>query len=100
MHPGRLMRDRNDGKARFRHEFLEVAADAVLRHWIERACRLVEDEDGWLVDKRAGYGDTLALTTREQSTSFADDRGKPFGHLCYELPCASRGKGLACFLRP
>ena len=44
------------------------------RGGVERGRRLVEDEDGGILDDRPGDGDLLALAAREADASLRDDR--------------------------
>ena len=61
---------------------------------VEGARRLVEDQNAWIGDQRAGNGDTLALATRKSGAALADDSVVAFAQLKDEIVCprkASRG---------
>ena len=48
---------------------------------VERARRLVEDQDARLSRQRAGDGDPLALPAREAAAALSDDRVVALGQL-------------------
>ena len=48
---------------------------------VERAGRLVEDQDARIGDQRAGDGDALALAARQAAAALADDGVVAFGQL-------------------
>lgn len=50
---------------------VESFLDESLGRDVERARRLVEEEDGWIADDGSGDGDTLFLSTAEKGRSFA-----------------------------
>src|SRR5215472_11962991 len=62
--------DDDDG-ASLRH-LAHVLLDEALRLGVERARRLVEDQDRWAVDERARDRDALALAAREVRSALAE----------------------------
>ena len=48
---------------------------------VERAGRLVEDQDARIGDQRAGDGDALALAARQAAAALADDGVVALGQL-------------------
>lgn len=61
------VRDNKD-RAPF-HQLIHAALDESLGARIYRRCRLVEDHDGWVGDRRAGYRYQLTLTLRSPEPS-------------------------------
>ena len=55
-----------------RHQRLERLLDARLRRRVERAGRLVEDQDRRVLEQRAGDGQALALAARQGRAALAD----------------------------
>ena len=55
-------------------DLLHVLLDDALALIVERARRLVEDQDARIRDQRAGNGDALALAARQGRAALADDR--------------------------
>ena len=51
-----------------------VVLDDALALIVDGARRLVEDEDAWVADQRAGNRDALALPVRQAGAALADDR--------------------------
>src|SRR5437588_8684686 len=66
------MRDGDDGPPR--RESFERHLDLLLRFGIERGRGFVEQQDWRILQERAGDGETLLLSTREQATLVADGR--------------------------
>ena len=58
---------------------LHVLLDDALALVVERAGRLVEDQDARIGDQRAGNGDALALAARKRRAALADDGVVAFG---------------------
>ena len=54
------------------HEVVEALLDGRLDLRVERARRLVEDEDGRVLEQHAGNGDALALAARQLDAALAD----------------------------
>src|ERR1051326_3564538 len=65
--------------------FLHVALDDALALRVERAGRLVEDENARIGDERARDGDALALAARERGAALADDGVVALGELEDEI---------------
>ena len=66
------VRDDEDG-APF-GDLLHVVLDDALALVVERARRLVENQDARIADERARYGDALALAAGKRRAALADDR--------------------------
>ena len=64
---------------------LHVLLDDALALVVERARRLVEDQDARIGDQRAGDRDALALAAREAAAALADDRVVAFRQLQDEV---------------
>jgi hypothetical protein len=69
-HGGEPVRDDEHGAAM--HDALHVLLDDALAFIIERAGRLVEDQDARIHDQRARDGDALALAAGEAGAALAD----------------------------
>ena len=52
---------------------LQRVLDGALRHGVDARRRLVEDEDGRVLEQRAGDGDALLLAAGEAVAALADD---------------------------
>ena len=92
-HPqrGEPMRDDEDrsSASNLRHILLNDALALV----VERACRLVENEDAWVGNQRAGDGDPLPLAARQAAAPLADDCVIALGQFENEVvgACECRG---------
>ena len=60
---------------------------------VERACRLVKDQDARIGDQRTGNRDALALATGQRRAALADDRVVAFGELQDEVMRAGKACG-------
>ena len=56
------------------HHLVEREIDAAFGERIERAGRLVENEDWRILEQRAGDGEALALAAGQEPTALADMR--------------------------
>src|SRR5271166_6633032 len=66
-------------------ERLEGILNHSFRDEIERVCSLIQNEDLWVSDKRAGQGQPLTLTTREPNAPVSKNSFEAIGQLLYEL---------------
>ena len=73
---------------------LHVLLDDPLALVVERARRLVEDQDARIGNERAGNGDALALTARERAAALADDGVIAFRQLQDEVVRARERRGV------
>lgn len=62
--------DHHDGLAMFAHQLLEDVEDVVSRQRVEAACRLIGDQDGWIISQGARNGHALLLTARDVRGQF------------------------------
>lgn len=67
-----------------------VVLDDPLALVVERARRLVEDQDARVGDEGAGDCDPLPLSAREAAAALADERIVAFGKLKNEFMCAGK----------
>ena len=65
-----------DGAIAFHGDAAQQLEDRVARLGVERGSRLVADEQLWMMNERAGDGDTLLLTARQ----FARQIVHPIAH--------------------
>ena len=71
------VRDDQDGS--IAAELLEGVLDHPFRDEIERVCRLIQNQDLRISDKRASEGQSLALTAREPKAMIPNNRFEAFG---------------------
>ena len=76
---GEPVRDDEAGAAL--HQFLERLLHEPFAFGVERAGRLVEDQDGRVLEQRAGDGDALALAAGDFDAPLADEGRVAFGKL-------------------
>ena len=73
-------------------DLFHVLLDDALALVVERARRLVEDQDARIGDERAGNGDALALAARQGRAALADDRVVAFAELEDEIVRARQAR--------
>ena len=71
-HRGQAVRDGDDGAAV--HEAAERLADQLLRFAVERRGRLIEQQQGRVLQEGAGDGDALPLSARQADAAISDQR--------------------------
>ena len=76
---------------RLLHDLAHVGLDDALALVVERAGRLVEDQDRRVGGERPGDGDALALAARQVGAALLDHRVVALGQLGDELVGARRG---------
>ena len=64
----------DDQRGASHHQFLQTRLDCLLGAGVEGRGRLVEDEDGGVLQHRAGDGDALLLPAGQPEATLADDR--------------------------
>ena len=76
------MRDDDDGAVLL--DGVDTVLDLLGSDGIERGSRLVEEDDGWVLDEHTGDGHTLLLTAREHR-SFRLEATRQLDHLIVEI---------------
>src|SRR5436190_2380602 len=95
-HRRKAMRNGDDGAAA--HEAAQRLADQLFAVAIQRRGRLVEQEEGRVLEEGAGDGDALSLTSRETEAAVADDRVQPLRQLGDEVAAVRRLYGQRHFV--
>jgi hypothetical protein len=75
------------------HRFIERLRDALFGHWIERAGRLVEDENRRVFEECARHCKPLAFAAGQQAPAFADARLETVRLVFDEVECLRAGRG-------
>src|SRR6478752_2943662 len=65
---------RDDERRSAPHDLVERALQFLFRRRVQRGCRFVQDEDGWVFQEGARDGEPLALASGKRTASLADDR--------------------------
>src|SRR5690606_2376398 len=84
---------RDDDRRAVLHQPLERLLHGALAFRIERARRLVEQQDRRVLEERAGDRDALALAAREPHAALAEERVVALGQRANELVGGRRARG-------